>query len=53
MQHPGYLINLNMKMLEDNLTLNEAKIAELKFKRMHEKSSDNMFVFACCLKGLN
>lgn len=53
MQHPGYIIDLEQKRLETVLTLEQARLDELIFKKEKEKDNEYRYVYACCLKGLH
>lgn len=57
MQHPGPLIDLHMKKIEENITLPEARLSDRKYKQRvksdKSKGKDELYAFACCMKGIN
>lgn len=53
MGHPGMLINIKNKKLEEVLSIKQAKMQEIRHKSSQEKASENLYIYACCFKGLN
>lgn len=57
MQHPGPLIDLHFKKIEENMTITEARLEDRKYKERKktdkDKNKEDLYSFACCMKGIN
>lgn len=54
MQHPGRIIDMNnCSLVPENYSVDDLKTSMLLNKGKDNKSDENRFVYACCLKSIN